>query len=99
MRHNHERKPEDCDKDYKHPVDKRSSIIVNGRERTVEDEELAFDQVVALAFHDPPTGEFVEVTVTYRNAGGRKPEGTLVEGDAVKLRDGTVFNVKATDKS
>ena len=28
-----------------------------------------------------------------------KPEGTLVEGDDVKIKDGMIFNVTATDKS
>ncbi len=75
------------------------AIVVNGREKTVEDEELTFDQVVALAFDDPPVGEFICFTITYRGAGGRKPEGTLVKGDSVKVKDGTIFNVTVTDKS
>ena len=99
MKHDHERKPEDGDKDHGHPDEKGFSIVVNGREKTVEDEELTFDQVVALAFDDPPTGKFICFTITFRNAGGRKPEGTLTEGKSVKLQDGTVINVIVTDKS
>ena len=97
MQHNHE--PEHGDKHHGRPEEKGFSIIVNGRERTVEDEELTFDQVVGLAFEDPPTGEYICFTITYRNAGGRKPEGTLVEGEVVKVKDGTIFNVTVTDKS
>ena len=88
--------------DDKHPPgpdEKGFSIIVNGRERTVENEELTFDEVVALAFDDPPTGEFICFTITYRRAGGRKPEGTLTEGDSVKVTNGTIINVTVTDKS
>ena len=99
MKHHHEHKPEHGDKDHGRPDEKGFSIVVNGREKTVEDEELTFDRVVALAFDDPPSGEFICFTITYRNAGGRKPEGTLIEGEAVKLRDGTVINVTVTDKS
>ena len=99
MKHDHERKPEEGDKDHRRPGERGFSIVVNGREKTVEDEELTFDQVVALAFDDPPTGEFICFTITFRNAGGRKPEGTLTEGESVKLRDGTVINVTVTDKS
>ena len=99
MIHDHERKPEDGDKDHGRPDEKGFSIVINGREKTVEDEELTFDQVVALAFDDPPTGEFICFTITFRNAGGRKPEGTLTEGESVKVRDGTVINVTVTDKS
>lgn len=99
MQHRHDHKPKNGDKYPENPGDKRFSIIVNGRERTVENEELTFDRVVALAFDNPPTGEFICFTITYRNAGGRKSEGTLVEGEAVKVRDGTIFNVTVTDKS
>ena len=62
------------DKVHAGPDEKGFSVIVNGRERTVEEEELTFDQVVALAFDDPPTGEFICFTITYRRAGGRKPK-------------------------
>ena len=94
-----EHKVEHGDKDRKHPDGKGYLIIVNGREKTVEDEELTFDRVVGLAFDDPPSGEFICFTITYRRAGGRKPEGALVEGEVVKVRDGTIFNVTVTDKS
>jgi len=30
---------------------------------------------------------------------GSKPEGTLVEGDTVKVKEGMIFNVARTDKS
>ena len=99
MKFEHEHKPENGDKDQGHPDEKGFSIIVNGREKTVEDEEITFDRVVALAFDEPPTGEFICFTVTYRNAGGRKPQGTLIEGETVKLREGTIINVTVTDKS
>jgi Multiubiquitin len=38
-------------------------------------------------------------TVTYRRGEGNKPEGTLVEGETVKVKEGMIFNVTATDKS
>ena len=92
-------KATDIVRDREAQPDKEIVIIVNGREKTVEDEELTFDQVVALAFDDPPTGAFICFTITYRRAGGRKPEGTLIEGESVKVKHGTIFNVTVTDKS
>ncbi len=94
MKHDQENKPE-----HGENGEKGFSIIVNGREKTVDHEELTFDQVVSLAIEDPPTGEFISFTITFRCAGGRKSEGTLVEGDSVKVRNGTVINVTVTDKS
>jgi len=75
------------------------TIIVNGRRKQVHDHVLAFDEVVKLAFDDPPAGENMIITVTYSRAAEPKPAGTLVEGQTVKIKDGTVFNVTATDKS
>jgi len=77
------------------------TIIVNGRQRTVaKNSELSVSQVVALAFDQPPTGENVEFTITYRKGGNEhRPEGSMSGNDTVKVKEGTVFNVTATDKS
>ena len=99
MQHEYEHDHGRDGKDYSPHQDKGFSIIINGQEKTVEEEELTFDKVVALAFDNPPTGKFICFTITYRRAGGRKPEGTLAEGESVKVKDGTIFNVTATDKS
>jgi Multiubiquitin len=72
-------------------------IVVNGRPRDVHMRELTFDDVVDLAFPGAH-GPNVFFTVTYRKAEGNK-EGTLVQGQEVKIKDGTIFNVTKTDKS
>lgn len=82
-----------------HGDDKDLTIVVNGRERVVSSKQLSFTQVVALAFENPPTGPNIVITVTYRRGHGDKPEGTLVEGGTVRVKDGMIFNVTATDKS
>lgn len=77
------------------------NIIVNGRQRTVaKNSELTVAQVVAMAFDTVPTGENVEFTITYRKGGNEhRPEGSMSGNDTVKVKEGTVFNVTATDKS
>ena len=87
------------DRDQDDRRDKEVSIVVNGREKTVEKGTLTFDQLVALAFDDPPTGEFICFTITYRRGQGNKPEGSLAEGESVRVKAGMIFNVTATDKS
>ena len=88
------------EKDRENQPDKEIMIFVNGREKTVGiREELTFDQLVSLAFDEPPIGKFIYFTITYRRGPGNKPEGTLVEGKTVKVKDGMIFNVTATDKS
>src|SRR5690348_15370316 len=75
------------------------TIIINAREHTTTSKELTFDQIVALAFPNPPSGENVLFTITYRRGHGDKPEGSLLAGESVKVKDGEVFVVSATDKS
>lgn len=87
-------------KNEEHGHHKDVTIIVNGREKVVPGkEELSFAEIVALAFDNPPTGPNIVFTITYRRGHGNKPEGTLVEGETVKIKDGMIFNVTATDKS
>jgi hypothetical protein len=75
------------------------TIIVNGRKKVVTKKDLAFGEIVALAFDPVPTGPNILFTITYRHGPHVNPEGTLIEGATVKLKDGMVFNVTATDKS
>ncbi len=79
---------------------KTVTIIVNGRAKTVpKNEEITFDQVVALAFPNPPTGDGVQFTVQYTRGQGNKPAGTLVEGQSIKVKDGMEFDVTPTNRS
>jgi len=77
------------------------TIIVNARKKTVTTSDLAFEQIVALAFENPPGGD-VLFTVTFKNAdgsSGKKSEGTLEAGQSVTVKNGTIFDVTATNKS
>ncbi len=80
-------------------MDKETTIIINGRQLQVAGKEISFSQVVALAFPTPPAGQNIMFSVTYRRGHGNKPEGTLVEGQSVRLHEGMIFNVTSTDKS
>lgn len=75
------------------------TIIVNGRPKVVTQHRLNFAQVVALAFDQLPAGANVMFTVTYRNGPPKNPEGSLLEGESVRIQDQMIFNVTSTDKS
>ncbi|MGB8297683.1 MAG: multiubiquitin domain-containing protein [Polyangia bacterium] len=75
------------------------TIIVNGRKKLVKSKELSFTAIVALAFDPVPTGPNILFTIVYEHGPHSKPEGTLIEGESVRIRDGMVFNVTSTDKS
>lgn len=72
-------------------------IIVNGREKSVTAKQLSYAEVVRLAFEnaDPET----IYTVTFKKGSPPKPEGSMVQGDVVKILCGMIFNVTATRKS
>ncbi len=76
------------------------NIIVNGRQEVVNKKRLSFSEIVNIA-HDgnPPTGEFICFTVTYSNGPRQNPEGTLTEGQFIKVKCGMKLYVRTTDKS
>lgn len=75
---------------------KTVTIYVNGRPKEVSKKELSFGEIVAMAKVTP--GPNTVITVTYRK-GEHNKEGSLVEGESVKVKEGMIFNVTATDKS
>ncbi len=80
--------------------DKTVTIYVNGEEKTVpKKEEISFEEVVKLAFDNPPTGDGVQFTVQYQRGEGHKHSGTLVEGQKVKVKEGMIFDVTSTNRS
>lgn len=75
------------------------TIVVNGTQKTVQKDDISFTEIVHLAFENPPYGDKTLFTITYRRGHGNKPEGILAEGESVKVKDGMIFDVTATDKS
>lgn len=86
-------------KDQRKDHHQEFTIVVNGRRKTVREQVLSYSQIVGLAFENPPTDPNVIFTVTYKNAAGPQSEGILVEGESVKIKNGTIFNVRSTNKS
>ena len=79
--------------------DKSFTIIINGREYTVDTEEVSFDYIVDKAYPDGGRGDLISYTVLFYEGGGRPTEGGVDEGESVKIKDGTIFNVTRTDRS
>lgn len=79
---------------------KTITIIINGRPKTVpKNIDLTFEEIVALAFENPPTGEGIQYTIQYTRGHGNKPAGALVEGQSVKAKEGMEFDVTSTNRS
>jgi len=77
------------------PID----ISVAGRDHAVREREINFVEVVTLRFGSYDAGEQVLYTVTYRNADEECPDGELVKDRCVRIKDGTRFHVKRTNRS
>jgi hypothetical protein len=74
-------------------------IFVNAQPKKWAEEMISFSQVVALAFPNPSMGGNIVYTVTYSRGPKENPQGTLVEGQSVRVKSGMVFDVTKTDKS
>lgn len=72
-------------------------IIVNARPREVTGERITYSQVVALAFPHEPGADQILYSVHY--TGPHMPDGTLAEGQSVKLHNGVKFDVTKTNRS
>jgi len=72
-------------------------IIINAESFEVTEKELTFHQLCLLAFPDGQFGDNVAWTITYSDPHG--PEGSMVDGDKIKVKKGMVFNVGRSDKS
>ena len=77
--------------------DKAFTIVVNGRQRVVQDHKLSYEQLVRLAYPEATPDESIVYTVSYANPHGR--DGTLAPGQDVTVKDGMVFNVGKTNRS
>jgi hypothetical protein len=74
-------------------------ILVNTRPKDVRQPTLSFWEVVKLAFPQAQPSPTTYYTVTYKRGPKANPEGSMVAGETVHLKDGMLFNVTSTDKS
>jgi hypothetical protein len=80
---------------------KSFTIIVNAQKKQWNEKEISYDQVVHLAFPEPPPpGIVITYTVEYERGEGNKPEGSLVKGGpSAKVKEGMIFGVTETGRS
>lgn len=74
------------------------TIFVNTIDHKVHGFEISFEEVVQLAYSAPASPEKT-YTVKYRNGTPNRPEGSLVAGGKVRIKEGMIFNVTRTNKS
>jgi len=89
MHHNHS--------DHGHGHHHTTTIIVNGREIEFAEKTISYSQVVQLSYPNDQPSENIEYTVAYANPHGK--DGTLVEGQSVRIKERMIFNVTKTNRS
>ena len=82
-----------------HGTPKSVNIVVNGKQKVVAKDFISFNEVIALAFDTPPSGDGVQFSVTYTKGHNDEPKGSLVEGQSVKAKEGMEFDVTTTNRS
>lgn len=71
-------------------------IIVNGREAKWSGESISFEDVVRLGFPDAQFDAATVFTVTWKKG---HDGGSMVAGQSVHLKPGTIFNVTRTSRA
>jgi len=84
---------------YSSESQKSFKIIVNGQLKDWDKKQISFQEVIVLAF-----GNYVEVatmvyTVAYEDGPKQNPEGSMVKGSTVFIKDKMIFHATQTDKS
>lgn len=75
------------------------TLIVNGRPKPWAEKSITFEEAVALAYGSYDPNPDKAYTVTYDKGPHQNPEGAMVNGTKVFVKDRMVFNVTCTDKS
>jgi len=74
-------------------------IFVNVKEKPWSKEKISYDEVVKLAYESYVDNGTTAYTVTYHKGPKQNPEGTMVKGDSVSVKNKMDFIVTATNKS
>lgn len=84
---------------YTKSKDFEIELIVNARQKTWNEKIITFEQIVALAFGNYDPNPDKVYTITYDKGPHENPEGSLVRGEKIFVKNKMIFNVAATDKS
>lgn len=74
-------------------------VIVNAREKAWSNERISFDDVVKLAYGEVSTNPNVIYTINYKRGVPSKPEGIMVKGEVIYVKNKMIFNVTQTNRS
>jgi hypothetical protein len=74
-------------------------VIVNSREKSWTKDQISFDEVVILQYGQVSSDPRVVYTITYSRGVPSKPEGSMVKGEIISVKNKMIFNVTQTNRS
>lgn len=75
------------------------TLIVNLEEKSWAERRISYEQITLLAYPNPPPGVVISYTVEYEAGPASNQEGSMTDGDSVKVKDRMVFSVTETGRS
>lgn len=75
------------------------TIIVNGTPQKWDKEEISFKEVIIIAFGNYIDRPTMVYTVAFEDGPNENPEGSMVKGTQVFVKNKMIFHATATDKS
>lgn len=84
---------------FSQPKEKEVFLVINGSPKKWDKKKITFEQVIVLAYGiyiDKPTMVY---TVAYEDGPKQNPEGSMVKGSVVFVKNKMIFHATATDKS
>lgn len=74
-------------------------VIVNAKPKSWVKDKISFDEVVILEYGSISTNLNVIYTINYVKGVPSKPNGTMVKGEVISVKNKMIFNVTQTNKS
>ena len=84
---------------YSKPTKVKVTLIVKGREKEWCKRKISFEEVIILAYGSISDNPNICYTVAYKRGPRQNPDGSMVEGQVVFVKNKMVFNVSFVDKS
>lgn len=74
-------------------------VIVNAKVKPWVNDKISFDEVVVLEYGSISANRNVIYTINYVKGVPNKPNGTMVKGEVISVKNKMIFNVTQTNKS
>lgn len=74
-------------------------IVVNAKQKEWSNKKISFEEVVKLAYGEISSKPNIIYTINYINGVSSKPEGSMLKGDVISVKNKMIFNATRTDKS